>query len=58
MAEESKKRAAFMIPSNELNVMPFGLKNAHATFQKLMVVELKEHIDTICKVYFDDIIIF
>ena len=42
----------------EYNVMPMGLTNACATFQRLMDNVLRDFIGKICLVYLDDIIIF
>jgi len=56
MHREHRNKTAFSIPYGhfEFNRMPFGLKNAPATFQRLMnsVQGLK------CLVYLDDIVIY
>ena len=39
-------------------VLPMGVKNACAIFQRLMQWVLKEHLGKICDVYLDDIIIY
>ena len=41
-----------------LNVMPFGLCNAPATFQRLMNVAMAGLESMICLVYLDDIIVY
>ncbi|KAI7940067.1 hypothetical protein MJO28_013719 [Puccinia striiformis f. sp. tritici] len=42
----------------EYTVMPFGLANAPATFQRFIQYVLREYIDVCCFVYIDDILIF
>lgn len=62
LSPESKKHTAFSTPeggSYQFKVMPFGLKNASHTSQKLMTQEvLKGIINKICKAYIDDIVIY
>lgn len=58
--EEDREKTAFSTPFGhyEFIRMPFGLKNAPSTFQRLMNSILKEYINKICIVYLDDILIF
>ena len=42
----------------EYLVMPMGLTNAPASFQALMNHVLRDHIDKICAVYLDDILVY
>lgn len=58
--EQDIHKTAFSIENGhyEFLRMPFGLKTAPATFQRLMNNVLKEFINKICLVYLDDIIIF
>lgn len=58
--EKDVHKTAFTVEGGhyEFLRMPFGLKTAPATFQRLMNTILKEYINKICLVYLDDIIIF
>lgn len=58
--ESSKKKTAFSTPGGhyEFNRMPFGLKNAPATFQRTMDNALRGLIGKTCFVYLDDIVIY
>ncbi|KAL9250958.1 Polyprotein P3-like protein [Drosera capensis] len=59
MAEESIPWTAFYVPGGlyEWLVMPFGLKNAPATFQRKMDACF-QHLQDFIAVYIDDILIF
>lgn len=56
----SKKYTAFSTPQGhfQYNRMPFGLKNAPATFQRMMDTALRGLLNKYCFVYLDDSIIF
>lgn len=58
--EQDREKTAFVTPHGlyEFVRMPFGLKNAPATFQRLMNETLREFINKTCVVYLDDILIF
>lgn len=60
MHENSIPKTAFNVENGhyEFNRMPFGLKNAPATFQRVMDNVLLGLQNKICLVYMDDIIIF
>ena len=55
----SKKYTAFSTPQGHFHYsrMPFGLKNAPATFQRMMDTALRGLINKHCFAYLDDIII-
>lgn len=57
---EDRSKTAFSTPYGhyEFVRMPFGLKNAPATFQRLINYVLRDFINKICVVYLDDILIF
>jgi len=60
MAEEDKQKTTFMTESGSyyLNVMPFGLRNAGATYQQMMnKVYDKKLLGDILEVYMDDMIV-
>jgi len=60
MAEEDKNKIAFMTESGNYyyNLMPFGLRNAGATYQHMMnKVYDKTLLGDILKVYMDDMIV-
>jgi len=60
MNEEHKKKTAFLTFYGhfEFNRIPFGLKNAPATFQRLINSVLNGIQGLRCFVYLDDIVIY
>ncbi|GAU10242.1 hypothetical protein TSUD_421550, partial [Trifolium subterraneum] len=59
MAEIDKKKTAFMTETGNYyyNVMPFGLKNAGATYQRMMNKVFHNEIGDMLEVYMDDMIV-
>jgi len=59
MAEESQERTVFVTHNSlyEFVVMPFGLYNAPAAFQRLMGRVLKGLVNDKCMVYLNDILV-
>jgi len=60
VAKEDQEKTGFVTPWGhyEYTVMPFGLCNAPATFQRLMALVFSCLIGLDCLIYLDDIIIF
>ena len=60
MAEEDKPKTAFVTRDGlfEWNRMPFGLRNAPATYCRLMGKVLAGLTHTDCMVYMDDVLVF
>ena len=59
VADEDKEKTAFCTPDGlfEFNVLPFGLCNGPATFQRLMDLVLTNLQWSSCLVYLDDVIV-
>ncbi len=60
MDEDSVQKTAFVTKNAqyEFVCLPFGLKNAATTFQRLMNNILRDYIGKFCFVYLDDIVIY
>ena len=60
LAQQDREKTAFCVPQGlfEFKVLPFGLNNAPATFQRLMDLLLSGLKWNSCLVYLDDVIIF
>src|SRR5436190_20731114 len=59
MAEEDREKIAFITESGTYyyRVMPFGLKNAGATYQRLVNKLFKHQIERNVEVYVDDMLV-
>jgi hypothetical protein len=60
MSTESILKTAFSVNNGHYEYvrMPFGLKNAPSTFQRVMDNVLREYLHKSCFVYMDDVVIF
>lgn len=60
MSPQDASKTAFSVPQGhfEFTRMPFGLKNAPATFQRLMNSALSGLQGIQCFVYLDDIVVY
>lgn len=58
VAEDQEKTASISPDANyHYTVMPFGLKNAKATYQMMMTRMFREKIRRIVEVYIDDMVV-
>jgi hypothetical protein len=60
MSQDAREKTAFTTPRGlfQFIVMPYGLRNSPATFQRLSEEVLRGFIDEFVQVYLDDIIIY
>ena len=59
LAPEDREKTAFICPGANYHyeVMPFGLKNARATYQRMMMRMFQEKIGCMVEVYIDDMVV-
>ena len=59
LAPEDREKIACISPNANYhyNVMPFGLKNAGATYQRMMTRMFREKIGCMVEVYIDDMVV-
>ncbi|XP_028110776.1 uncharacterized protein LOC114309267 [Camellia sinensis] len=59
MHPEDQEKTAFLTPRETYcyKVMPFGLKNARATYQRLVTTMFKEQLSRTMEVYIDDMVV-
>ena len=59
MYPEDQDKTAFLTPRGTYcyKVMPFGLKNAGATYQRLVTAMFKEQLSRTMEVYIDDMVV-
>ena len=58
LQDKPKMAFTYHLRLYEFNVIPFGLKNAFPTFQRLMNEILREYLDEFVIVYIDDLLIY
>ena len=59
LALEDQEKTAFISPdaNYHYNMMPFGLKNTGATYQRMMIRMFRDKIGCIVEVYIDDMVV-
>ena len=60
LSREAKEKTAFVMKEGlyQFKMMPFGLCNAPATFERLMERVLRGQLGKRCLVYIDDVIVY
>lgn len=60
LSPEDQEKTAFVTKNGQyqFTVLPFGLKNSPAIFQRLMTNVLGDYLDKFCLVFIDDILVF